>query len=306
MASILKPDQQPTAQARASELRGLAGFNLDDFAAAGVRHLEAIRAEAARILAAAREEGERLRVEAQQQGQRDGFAAGMHEAEEKIRGDVAQQLAERLPALEATVQQLADLQKQYLEEFREALVPTALAAAERMVLARLEHEPEVLTRWAESALEYAKTSRKIALVVHPETLVSHGEALEQMLVAPGMPEDSRLEADASVEPWSVTVRSEGGAVMLSLSGQLERLDAMLRGELRHDEDSPAMRSDERAAGDGAERRAAGDGAERADASAEATERVTDEQDHVTGDAAQRRPPQPGDARDEHGGSSPES
>lgn len=230
MASILKTHQQTQASTASGGPQGLAGFNLDDLAQAGLRQIKTAEAEAAKILRAAEEEGKRIRARAEDEGKRAGFQAGMKEAEAKIRGDVAQQLSEQIPALEATVEQISEIYQQYLDEFRSLLVPTALGAAERIVLARLEQDGEVLTRWAAAALDAARTSPRLTLVVHPETLTTHGDALRRLLAAPSMPHAAELETDESVAPHSVLVRTDGGSVRLSLREQIARLDEMLRGE----------------------------------------------------------------------------
>lgn len=231
MATILKSKQPEAPPAgKPAGMTGLAGFNLDDFAQAGVRHLKAVEAEAAAILQRARQEAEAIRQRAVEEGQATGYAAGMETAAEEIRQQVAVEVAERIPALEAATQQISDVQEAYLSEYRRLLVSTVLAATERLVLSRLDREPEMIERWAEVALTASKTASRLTIAVHPETLVQHGETFERLLTAPGMPEDSRIEPDESVEPSGVVVRSEAGVVEMTLSRQLERLDAMLRGD----------------------------------------------------------------------------
>ena len=230
MASILKPHQSaPKVVERATGMEGVAGFNLDDFAEAGVRHLKGVEKEAARILAEARASAEQIKQTAQQEGFSKGLKDAEAEAERRVQAGVQREVAAKLPMLESVVQQISDLEQQYLAEFQEALLGTVLAATERMVLARLESEPATLKRWAELAIGVAKTARKLVVAVHPETLVVHGEDLESLLSAPGLPEDVRIEPDEAVEPAGIVVRCEGGAVEMTLSKQLERLDEMLRG-----------------------------------------------------------------------------
>ena len=230
MASILKPDQATREEAnKSSGFVGVAGFNLDDFAEAGVRHLRSVEGEAGRILEKAHQEAVRIKEEARREGLAQGLAAAELEAAGKVRAAADKQVAEHIPLLESVVQQISDLEGEYLNSFRECLLGTTLAATERIVLARLDREPELLGRWAEAALAAAKTSRKLIIALHPETLVEHGERLEMLLASPGMPEETRIEPDETIEPAGIVVRCEGGAVEMTLSRQLERLDEMLRG-----------------------------------------------------------------------------
>jgi len=228
MATILKSNAPlPSASA---EFTGVAGFNLDDLAAVGARQLRAVETEAERILAAAREESQAIRQQAAEQGRAEGIQQGMRDAEQRIAQQSQAEVAKRIPLLEATLQQCCNLQRDYLESFRETLIATVIAATERVVLRKLETEPEVLQRWAEAAIAACNSAKRIVVLVHPETLASHGEALEQLLAKPGLPEDSRIEPDESIEPAGVVVRTEGGSVTLTLSEQLQRLDEMLRGD----------------------------------------------------------------------------
>lgn len=218
-------------------MEGVSGFNLDDFAEAGVKHLKAVEREAARILEEARKEGEKIKKLAHEEGLASGLQAAEKEADRRVKAGVDQSIAIQMPLLEAAVQQISDIETEFIESFRQCLLGTALAAAERLVLARLEHEPELLERWAEAAIGATKTARKLVLAVHPETLVSHGERFEALLASPGLPEDTRIEPDESVEPAGVVVRCEGGAVEMTLSHQLERLDELLRGNSKVEEEA---------------------------------------------------------------------
>lgn len=226
MATVLKSSNPSVASP--GGFAGVTEFNFDDFAAAGVRHLKSAEAEAARILEAARAEAAEVRQQAHAEGLAEGLAATAKESEARIATGVSREVGKRMPILEATARHLGEAEQVFLEEFRETLIATSLAAAERIVRGRLEREPELLTRWAAEALQAAKTARRLVVAVHPETLVAHGEALEQLLSAPGLPEETRIEPDESVEPAGVVVRREGGTVDLQLKQQLDRLDELLR------------------------------------------------------------------------------
>lgn len=208
----------------------MANFNLDDFAAVGARHVKAAEAEAARLLAVAREEAEAIKKQAHAEGRAAGLAAAAKEAEAKVTAEVKRQVESRMPVLEQTARQIGELEETFLDEFRGTLVATSLAAAERIVRARLEADSEIVVRWAAEAIQAAKTARRLVIAVHPETLVAHGESLEQLLTVPGLPDDSRIEPDESVEPAGVVVRREGGMVDLQLNEQLARLGELLRGD----------------------------------------------------------------------------
>lgn len=192
--------------------------------------MRAAEVEAARLRDVARVEAEAIKKQAHAEGRAAGLAAAAKEAEAKVTAGVKREVETRMPILEQTARDIGDLEETFLEEYRATLVATALAAAERIVRARLETEPAIVVRWAAEAVQAAKTARRLVIAVHPETLVAHGESLEQLLAAPGLPDDSRIEADESVEPAGVVVRREGGMVDLQLNEQLARLDELLRGD----------------------------------------------------------------------------
>ncbi len=99
--------------------------------------------------------------------------------------------------------------------------------SQKIIRGKLEREPEILLRWTSDALSYARSAQKLTVAVHPETLAELGQDIESLLRTPGLPEDSMLVPDESIEPWGVIVRQHGGQIDASLSTQLDSLQAML-------------------------------------------------------------------------------
>ena len=228
MATILKSDQ-PSKPQPSGGTAGLVGFNLEDLAAVGLRRLEEVQQRAAAIIADAEAEAVRIRQQAHADGLAEGLAKAEQDVEKRIKDEVQQELREQLPLYDKLLEGLCAQQSDFLQQFSDVLVSTTLATAERIVVGRLEREAEILLRWAEQALDAAKTSRQLIVAVHPETLATLGEELAMLLNRPGLPEDIRLEPDESVEPTGVVVRTEGGEVDMTLSQQLARLDELIRG-----------------------------------------------------------------------------
>lgn len=230
MASILKSEPAESQPSSPNGLSGLTGFNLDDLAEAGLKQLKEIQAEATKILSRANKEAVLIRQQAHEAGLAEGRAAAVTETEKQIRDGVQKQLREQLPMYQKLVDQLGSLQSEYLQQWSSTLIATSLGIAERIVLSKFEADEGVLVRWTEEALSMARTARQLVIAVHPETLVRHGEKLEELFSTAGMPEDIRIEADESVEPVGVVVRVDGsGQIDMALSQQLSRLDSMLRG-----------------------------------------------------------------------------
>ncbi|WP_153559079.1 FliH/SctL family protein [Roseimaritima sediminicola] len=224
MASILKS----SATRQDVGPSGVAGFNLNDFAASGRQMLDAAREEAQQILADARKEAEQITAQAE----RDGRAAGLAEARKTVEQEVTQrvqsEVQQQLGVLQATAQQLADQQAQWLEAFSQTLTELGIGIAEKIVRQRLQTEPQLVLEWTEQALRQARSARSLVVAVHPETLVQLGQSLEALLQTAGAADDARLEPDESLEPHGVVIRQLGGSIDGQLSSQLDTLRRMLQ------------------------------------------------------------------------------
>lgn len=229
MAIVLKNLDRHRAPQEAHGASGLTELNLDDLAAMARRQLQESENRAREVIVAAGEEAEKIRAQAYQEGLLQGRAAGERETEQQIRAGVEKRLREELPLFESLVIELATSQSKFLTDLRGTLVSTSLAIAERIIVARLEREPEILERWTQAALDAARTARNIVLVVHPETLAMHGTELEQLLQRTGNRDEVRIEASEEVPVAGVMLRCDGGAIDMSLGEQLARLDELIRG-----------------------------------------------------------------------------
>lgn len=226
MATVVKANRNAVQPA----VSGLVGFNLDDFAASSRQQIEAARREAEKILETARQEAEVMKQAAQEEGYAAGHKQAEVDAEQQLTKRVRREVEQRLPAMQQTVEALAQQEAAWLGEFAETLTAVAVAMAEKVIRGRLETEPAIVLQWAEEALHHIRSARQLVVAVHPETLVELGEELEKLLRGADLPETSRLEPDEAVERAGVVVRQEGGTVDVQLRTQLEKLTGMLQGE----------------------------------------------------------------------------
>ncbi len=223
MASVLKTKESEERVGPS----GLTGFNLDDFASNSRQLLERAQSEAQRLIAAAHEEASAIHKQAAQEGRATGLAEARKTVNEEIQQRVQSELQERLAVLEQTTGELAKQQSEWLEQFAESLTELSIGVAEKIVQHRLEDEREIVVRWAEQALRHARSARSLIVAVHPETLVQLGQQLETLLQAAGMPEDTRIEPDETLEPAGVVIRQPGGSIDAQLSSQLASLQRLL-------------------------------------------------------------------------------
>ncbi len=226
MANVLKP-QSSDGTVAARNVTGLAGFNLNDLADEGRSRLEQCRVQVRKLLDDAAVEANAARKKSEAEGYQEGLRRATIDADAKLQREAEKRAKEGLQLMGQAVQKLHATYEQWMQDYAQALNAIALAASEKIVRRKLIDEPEILVRWAEDALTSTRTATRLTLAVHPETLATLGEALDQMLVTPGLPEQTHVEPDESLERDAVVVRQVGGEIHAGLHAQLIRLEELL-------------------------------------------------------------------------------
>jgi flagellar assembly protein FliH len=80
--------------------------------------------------------------------------------------------------------------------------------------------------WAADAVRSARSACELTIAVHPETLAQLGQAFDEMLASPDLPENTRVVPDETVGPTEVAVRQSGGQIQAGLQAQLRRLEEL--------------------------------------------------------------------------------
>lgn len=226
MANILKSESTPTLP-QPSIPTGLAGFNLEDLAAQARQRLDDCQHQIASLRQQAEVEAKRIRQAAHQEGLKAGRAAAAAEADAKLRQAVERRVGEHAAAVQAMVQEIADVHQRWLQDYAETLVSLVVAICERVMRAKLQREPEIIARWTADALTAARSAQRLSVALHPETLAQLGATIDQLVRSPGLPEETTILADDSVPPDGVVVRQAGGEVVATLQSQLDRLRELL-------------------------------------------------------------------------------
>lgn len=226
MASVLK-SQRNDVRGVPNAPAGLAGFNFEDLSERAKVQLEAWDQEWVRLRQQAIREADSIREAARAEGLRLGRQEAAEEAAESLRQQVESRLSGVLSASDELLSQIAALHQNWLDQYAETLIGTAVAIAERVVRQRLHDEPEILVRWAEDALWAARSAARLTVAVHPETLAELGPQLDELLARPGLPEEVTIIPDEGMPREGVCVRQVGGEVVATLRGQLERLSEVL-------------------------------------------------------------------------------
>ena len=227
MAFVLKNKSDSQKPAAAREVTGLAGFNLNDLADEGRSRVEQCRAEVRRMIVEAEEQAKVIRAQAEQQGYQDGSLRAAADADAKLQREAEIRAKESLELIRQAVEQLHAAHESWMRQYSDALVTTALAAAERIVMRKLDEEPELLVRWAADAVESTRAACNLTVAVHPETLAQLGDQFDRLLASPDLPEQTQVAPDESVARQGVIVRQNGGSINAGLAAQLERLAEML-------------------------------------------------------------------------------
>lgn len=242
MASILKlqstvagtgpvasgtPASPPTSELKRNPTTGLAGFNLDDLADVGRRQLDSSRAAAEKIIATAQTQAVQIKDTARQAGYEEGLAKAVVDMEAKVKAASEQRAQEQLALLRKAVEDLYREHEAWMDQYAQSLVSMALAAAERIVRAKLQSEKTILVRWAEDAIKSTRAASKLTVAVHPEMLAELGTSLDDLVASPEFPTNTHIVPDESLDMTSVAVRQDGGEIQAGLRTQLERLSEML-------------------------------------------------------------------------------
>ncbi|TWU57517.1 FliH/SctL family protein [Rubripirellula reticaptiva] len=227
MANVLKSDSFTEKSAAARSVSGLAGFNLNDLADEGRSRLDQCRTQVRQMIDEATKQGEQIQKKAAEDGYQEGLKRAAVDAETKLQNAAELRAKEAVQVLSQAVQQMHQEYESWMQQYSQTLNSIALAAAQRIVRKKLDNEPEILVRWAEEALTSTRSATRLTLAVHPETIAQLGEALDLMLVSPGLPEQTHVEPDETLPRDSVVVRQLGGDIDAGLEMQLKRLETML-------------------------------------------------------------------------------
>ena len=175
MASVLKSSSESNdAVSAARKVSGLAGFNLDDLAGEGQKRLEQCRQKVAEMLAKAESDAIEIRKQAASEGYEEGLKRAAVDADTKLKKEADRRAKEGLRLIESAMAQTRETYQQWMVRYAEILNRMSLSAAERVVRAKLEKEPDIILNWASEAVMSTRSASRLSVAVHPETLADLG------------------------------------------------------------------------------------------------------------------------------------
>lgn len=195
-------------------------FTLRSFEAEAATVLERARAAARQILRTALGEAGRLKEAAKGEGQKLGLDEGRTQGAALAQRKVTEETRTLAAALAAAVAGLDARKEELLHAIRRDVVELAVAAAERIVRARIDTDPAVAERAVEEALKIAGRRRGLEVRLNPA---------DHAVMARPDSETVRFVADPAVERGGCLVHAENADVDARLSTQLDHLKEALLG-----------------------------------------------------------------------------
>ena len=206
---------------------GIAGFNLDDLANHASDQLAKAQQAAEAIVEQAQQQAEAIKEQARQ----EGYQAGLIEAEkvidQRVKVAVDSAVHSRLATLEAAIDQLWENEFDWLQQWRTQTLHSAFQVARRITRQAVLKDDEIVLRWANEALDNIRGARRVTLAVHPETLSILGQQLDHVVRRPGLPQETHIEPDETVEPMGIVVRQDGGQIDMQWTTQFDELEKQL-------------------------------------------------------------------------------
>lgn len=215
----------------------LAGFNLDDLVHTGQNQIEQTRVRIDEMLAEARLQAEAILIEAEARSHGDGLRRAEQEVAARVAREAESKAREQVQLLTRGVAAMRQSYNDWMRQYADVLTETALAAAERLTRSQLtlpsqrsgtvapavEAQEHLLVTWAREALHSTRSSTRLVLAVHPDTLAELGQHLDELLADPNLPEESTVMPDENLDVGDVVVRHDGGEILAGLADQLRRL-----------------------------------------------------------------------------------
>ncbi|QDV65879.1 FliH/SctL family protein [Crateriforma conspicua] len=228
MAFVLKSKSEQEAASAARKASSLAGFNLDDLAGQGLAQLEHAKTEAQNVLRQAKAQAEQVLQQARQDGHAEGLKQAEKDVDARVKKEASALATQQVAAMKKATSELQQTYQDWMQQYASVLQQTILAAIEKIVVARVDSEKEVLLRWTAEALSKTRAATDLTVAVHPELLAELGQQLDELVAQSDLPERTTVVPDESLSMSDVVIRQSGGEIRAGLQAQLDRLAELLQ------------------------------------------------------------------------------
>jgi len=216
MSSIIK------ATDRNRGIHGVA-FNFEDMANGADAYLGKIREQARQILAQAVEEAKAIR----QRAEAEGRQAGQKALDAMVSEKVARQLDTVMPAVQQAIQQIEGSRPGWLAHWEQRAVHLAAAIAGRIVHRQLTADPRITVELVRDALELARGSSEVRILLHPEDHAALGDQVQRLADEFSRLGSATITPDERITRGGCRIETRHGAVDQQLAAQLARIEAEL-------------------------------------------------------------------------------
>ncbi|MEM1329314.1 MAG: FliH/SctL family protein [Planctomycetota bacterium] len=222
-----------------SSARNALVMDLGDVERQGEHLRRLAREHAERVVAEAKAERERLLAGAHDEGfakgLAEGDARGHAEGLERGRDEAFADWRERIDRLasswEAMLEEFERRRADLLLAARQDALRLALSLAERVVRARIEHDPELAARQVEAALGALAEATRATVRVSQRDVEAVERMLPEILKRLDLgPSTELIASDEVALGGCVVTTPEGGRIDASIEAQLDRLVASLAPE----------------------------------------------------------------------------
>jgi flagellar assembly protein FliH len=153
---------------------------------------------------------------------REAFSEGYRQGEEHAKAAVSPVLGR----MNASISEMVNMRPELRRLAEEDAVKLALQIARRVLHRELSIDANALNALARVVFDRLTRTESWQLTVHPQ----FADAIRGALPA-GSAQKVRIETDASCEPGTLVVRSEGGVIDASVDNQLEEISRGLTDRL---------------------------------------------------------------------------
>lgn len=188
------------------------------------RIIEAARQQAAHMLEQSRAVIAADREAAREAGQREGYAAGMAEADAETAGLVA--TCERIGI------NVMEERQRLLDESERDVIDLAMAIAERVVNAAIDIDPDLVVDVCRGAMRRAFQRESMVVLAHPADLARLREAGPKLAAELGGVSHLDFVEERRLARGSVIVRTPAGEIDATFAGKSQRIEAALQEQVR--------------------------------------------------------------------------
>ncbi|MNQ98469.1 flagellar assembly protein H [compost metagenome] len=178
-----------------------------------------------------RAEDEELVHQSKSAGFEEGYQQGIAQAEEALRKEYGDMLAEASAILEQSYQ----LKQQIIQEAEPFLIDLSTSIAEKIIVRQLSLEPGWVVELIQKVLARRREKGIITLCVAPSQFAYIQDAREELITSIDSQAELEIIPDSSVQDQGCVIRSSYGSIDARIDTQLKEIKSALQLALQSEE-----------------------------------------------------------------------